>query len=111
MTQLRSGGLSKDSEQRLKRGEALSHLLTQYKNCPISVPEQVFCLIALSNGLLDGLSGDAVKKYRAEILEFMKVEEGEVLADLMGTKKLAAGSKEKFLEAIKKYFANQPKAE
>ena len=62
-------------------------------------------------GLLDGLSGDAVKKYRAEILEFMKVEESEVLDDLMSTKKLAAGSKEKFLEAIKKYFVNQPKAE
>ena len=60
MTQLRSGGLSKDSEQRLKRGEALSHLLTQYKNRPISVPEQVFCLIALSNGLLDGLSDSQV---------------------------------------------------
>ena len=111
MTQLRSGGLSKDSEQRLKRGEALSHLLTQYKNCPISVPEQVFCLIALSNGLLDGRSGDAVKKFRAEILEFMGVEEGETLAALIKTKKLAEGSKEKFLGAIKKYFENQPKAE
>ncbi len=111
MTQLRSGGLSKDSEQRLKRGEALSHLLTQYKNSPISVPEQVFCLIALSNGLLDGLSGELVKKFRADILEFIGVEEGEALAELQKTKKLADGSKEKFLAAIKKYFAHQPKGE
>ena len=110
MTQLRSGGLSKDSEQRLKRGEALSYLLTQYKNSPISVPEQVFCLIALSSGLLDGLSAEAVKKYRSEILEFVGVEEGPALEELNKTKKLAPGAKEKFLAVIQKYFANQPKA-
>lgn len=104
MTQLRSGGLSKDSEQRLKRGEALSFLLTQYKNCPISVPEQIFCLIALSNGLLDGLTANAVKKYRSEILKFVRTEESAALGELEGTKKMTEDNKIKFLACIKKYF-------
>jgi F-type H+/Na+-transporting ATPase subunit alpha len=109
MTQLRSGGLSKDSEQKLKRGEALSHLLTQYKNRPISVPEQVFCLMALSNGYLDGLPGDEVRKYRTEIQDFVRAEDAELMQGLEQTKKLNDVTKEKFLRIIKHYF--QAKAE
>ena len=104
MTQLRSGGLSKDSEQRLKRGEALSHLLTQYKNRPISVPEQIFCLIALSGGFLDGVPGETVKKFRAEILAFVRKQEPQTLDELESTKKINDAGKEKFLACIKKYF-------
>ncbi len=104
MTQLRSGGISKDSEQRLKRGEALSHLLTQYKHRPISVPEQIFCLIALSNGLLDGLSGEDVRKYRSEIQAFVEAADGPLLEELQKTRKITESSKEKFLKIIRKYF-------
>jgi F-type H+/Na+-transporting ATPase subunit alpha len=109
MTQLRSGGISKDSEQKLKRGEALSHLLTQYKNRPISMPEQIFCLIALSNGLLDGLTGEEVRKFRAEILAFVRNEDSKVLEELETTRKINDASKEKFYKFIRRYF--QAKAE
>jgi F-type H+-transporting ATPase subunit alpha len=104
MTQLRSGGLSKDSEQRLKRGEALSYLLTQHKNRPISVPEQIFCLIALAGGFLDGLTAEAVKKFRAEIRALVKKEEPEALEELESSKKINEASKNKFLACINKYF-------
>ena len=104
MTQLRSGGLSKESEQKLKRGEALSHLLTQYKHRPISVPEQVFCLMALSNGFLDGLSGEDVKKYRSEIQAFVASEETKALAELTESKRLSDVNKDKFLKCIRHYF-------
>ena len=109
MTQLRSGGISKESEQRLKRGEALSHLLTQYKNRPITVPEQVFCLMALSNGYLDGLPADEVKKYRNEIQEYVAAEDPVSFKDLNETRKLTDVTKDKFLKLIRQYF--QTKAE
>jgi len=104
MTQLRSGGISKDSEQRLKRGEALSHLLTQAKNRPISVPEQIFCLIALSNGLLDGLSAEEVHRTRGQIQAFVETEDSNLLQDLIQTKRVNDVAKEKFLRIIRKYF-------
>jgi len=104
MTQLRSGGISKESEQKLKRGEALSHLLTQYKNRPISVPEQVFCLMALSSGFLDGLPAEDVKKYRAEIQAFVGSEEPELLKELIASRKLTESTKEKFQRVINHYF-------
>ncbi len=104
MTQLRSGGLSKDSEQRMKRGEALSFLLTQHKNRPISVPEQIFCLIALSNGLLDGLSAEEVRKYRGEVQAFVASADPALLQGLLDTKKVDDTSKERFLNIIRNYF-------
>ena len=104
MTQLRSGGISKESEQKLKRGEALSHLLTQYKYRPITVPEQVFCLMALSSGFLDGLPAEDVKKYRGEIQNFVGAEEPELLKDLIATRKLTEVTKEKFQRVINHYF-------
>ena len=104
MTQLRSGGISKESEQKLKRGEALSHLLTQYKHRPISVPEQIFCLIALSNGLLDGLPAEDVKKYRADIQAFVAAEDQKLLEELQTTRKITDASKDKFLRIIQHYF-------
>ena len=104
MTQLRSGGISKESEQKLKRGEALSHLLTQYKHRPITVPEQVFCLMALSGGLLDGLPGEDVKKYRGEIEAFVGKEAPELLKELFASKKLTEAAKEKFQRIIQHYF-------
>jgi F-type H+/Na+-transporting ATPase subunit alpha len=104
MTQLRSGGLSKESENRLKRGEALSQLLMQYKNKPISVIEQIFCLIALSKGVLDALSGSQIKKYRQEIQGFATKMYPEMIEELQTTKKLNDTNKEKIIDCLKKYF-------
>lgn len=104
MTQLRSGGLSKESEAKLKRGEALSQLLVQYKNCPIPVPQQIFCLIALSKGVLDALTPSQIKKFRQEILQYAKKAEPEAMAELESTKKLSDAVKEKMVGVLKSYF-------
>src|SRR3989338_8350178 len=97
MTQLRSGGISKESEGKLKRGEALSQLLSQPKNKPISVVEQIFSLIALSKGALDGLSPAQIKKFRFEILDFVKALDPKIIEELESTKKLNETNKEKII--------------
>ena len=104
MTQLRSGGLTKEAEQRLKRGEALTQLLMQNKNAPWSVPEQIFCLIALTKGALDPLPAGKVRKFRKEILAFAEKSMPEALKELNETKKLSDAVKEKMLECIRGYF-------
>lgn len=109
-TQLRSGGLSKDAEARLKRGDALSQLLMQPKNRPIPVPEQIFCLIALSNGLLDGKQPAEIRKFRSEILDYVRRVETKTLADVESTKKLTDDQKKKFTDAVRSYFEQKPEA-
>jgi len=104
MTQLRSGGLSKDAEQKLKRGEALSTLLAQNKNRPWSIVEQIFCLIALTKGVLDPLPVAKIRKFRQEIYEFAKTQMPDALKELEASQKLPDATKDKMIETIKKYF-------
>jgi F-type H+-transporting ATPase subunit alpha len=104
MTQLRSGGLSKEAEGKLKRGEALSQLLMQYKNRPLPVAEQIFCLIALTKGVLDALTPSQIKKFRQEILGFARKQEPEAIAELESTQKMTDAIKEKMIDVLKKYF-------
>ncbi|MEI6631871.1 MAG: F0F1 ATP synthase subunit alpha, partial [bacterium] len=51
MTQLRTTGLSKEAESRLKRGEAINQLIIQDKNKPVALEEQIVYLYALSLGV------------------------------------------------------------
>ena len=104
MTQLRSGGLSKESESKLKRGEALSQLLMQPKNRPRSVAEQIFCLIALSRGALDLFSAAQIRKFREEIVEFVRAQDPKIVEELETTKKMTEENKNRIIECFKKYF-------
>jgi len=104
MTQLRSGGLSKDSEARLKRGEALTQLLMQAKNKPISVVEQIFFLIALSKGTLDALPASGVRKFKQEILTFAVKTVPAAVEELQKTKAMTDAIHEKIIECLRKYF-------
>jgi F-type H+-transporting ATPase subunit alpha len=90
MTQLRTSGLSQEAEDRLKRGEAISQLITQDKNRPVSIEEQIIYLYALNHGLLDNLSTAQVRQFRLEILDYfqrakpdfcLKIRQGRELSE------------------------------
>lgn len=70
MTQLRTTGLSKEAEARLKRGEVINQLIIQEKNKPVALEEQVMYLYALGKGILDNLSSAQIKQFKNEILAF-----------------------------------------
>ncbi|MFH1782519.1 MAG: F0F1 ATP synthase subunit alpha, partial [Candidatus Omnitrophota bacterium] len=63
MTQLRTTGLSKEAESKLRRGEAINQLIIQNKNIPISMEEQIIYLVALDRGKLDNLSVEQIKQF------------------------------------------------
>lgn len=106
MTQLRSGGVSKESEARLRRGEALSQLLMQPKNQPQPILQQILCLTALGKGALDELSSAQIRRFRQEILAFARAAEPRVAAEIEQTQKLSDGARERLIEVLKKYFAS-----
>ena len=110
MTQLRSGGLSKDSEAKIKRGEALTQLLMQPKNHPWSVLEEVVCLIALGKGVLDPLPPARIRKFRIDIRAFMEKETPAVVKEIEESRKLTDENRAKILEVIKKYFEQEESA-
>jgi F-type H+-transporting ATPase subunit alpha len=88
MTQLRTTGLSKEAEARLRRGEAINQLITQDKNRPVALEEQIIYLFALSKGMLDQLSASQIKQFRSEILSCFEKELPKFLAAVRQTKEL-----------------------
>ena len=104
MTQLRTTGLSKEAEARLRRGEAINQLIVQYKNEPVSIEEQIVFLYALNKGILDNLSSVQIKQFRKEILAFVNKRHGEFFADVRRDKDMSDPQKQQLEECLKDYF-------
>ena len=107
MTQLRSGNLSKESEARLKRGQALTQLLSQNKNQPISVTAQIFFLIALNQGVLNPLSAKQIFKFKDEFLGYVSQADPTIIQELERTRALTELLKERIMACMKKYFESE----
>jgi F-type H+-transporting ATPase subunit alpha len=105
MTQLRTTGLSKDAEEKMKRGQAITQLLIQDKNNPISLEAQVMYLFALSTGVLDNLSALDLIKFKKEFVELIKKEFPQLFTELRSSQILNDLSIEMLYEAMNHYFA------
>jgi F-type H+-transporting ATPase subunit alpha len=104
MTQLRTTGLSKDAEARLRRGEAINQLIIQDKNKPVSLEEQIIFLYALNRGILDNLSGSQIRQFKQEILAFAEKRYPGFSVSIRKELALTDEIKEKIDVCLKEYF-------
>ncbi len=105
MSQIRTSGLSKEAEARLKRGQAMTQILIQSKNSPVAIERQVLYLYALNKGVLDNLSMEQMDQFKQEFYPFMETQDPGTLAELRETKALTPEMKEKFNERLKEFFS------
>jgi len=80
--------LDKATQQMLRRGQRLVELLKQGQYQPMPVEEQVVSLYAGTNGYLDTLPVDQVRKFERELLEFMRLRHSDVLKAISSKKVL-----------------------
>lgn len=104
MTQLRTTGLSKEAEAKLKRGEVINQLIIQDKNKPVAIEEQIIYLYALNRQVLDNLSINQIKQLRQEILLFVNKRYPDFCADVRAKLELDDELKVKLDECLKEYF-------
>jgi F-type H+-transporting ATPase subunit alpha len=104
MTQLRTTGLSKEAEVKLKRGEIINQLIIQDKNKPVAIEEQIIYLYALNRQVLDNLSINQIKQFRQEILLFVNKRYPDFCADVRAKPELDDELKVKLDECLKEYF-------
>jgi len=109
MSQIRSSGLSKEAEARLKRGAAMTALLNQDKNKPIPIEKQVLNLFALNKGVLDLLSQDQLKLFKDDFYQFILTSDPDLLTTLRKEKKITNEIKEKINQKLINYFDRQNK--
>ena len=106
MTRLRATGLSEEAQTRLKRGEILTQLINQDKHKPIPLEGQMIYLFALIKGMLNSLSSAGIKKFKDEVLPFVR-ERSPGLINAMTSMHDFSGQHEEELKNILLDFFDQ----
>lgn len=104
MTQLRTSGLSKEAEERMRRGKAITQLLIQDKNKPLAMEAQIIFLFALSLGIFDNLSVSDIKKFKDEFVPKVEAWYPDLIPEIRASKILNDSSIEKLYEALGRAF-------
>jgi F-type H+-transporting ATPase subunit alpha len=104
MTQLRATGLSKEAENLLKRGEAITQLLIQDKNKPVPMEEQIAYLYALSLGILDELSTSEIRRFKEEFPRKVNEWDTSLLPVIKETKVFKDENIERMRNCLQRYF-------
>jgi F-type H+-transporting ATPase subunit alpha len=101
--------LDKVSAAQLERGYRLTELLKQNLNSPMAVEEQVVSIYAGTNGFLDDLPVDDVRRFENELLEYMRTRHADLLDTIRSSGALPDGDAvEKAVKGFKTLF--QPTA-
>ncbi len=92
--------LDKSTLAQIERGKRMVELLKQDQYVPMSMVEQVAVLFAATQGYIDDIPVEAVKKFEVEFLSFMKDRKADVMKELGDKKAIDDDLKAKLTKAI-----------
>jgi len=92
--------LDKATLAQIERGKRMVELLKQDQYVPMSMVEQVAVLFAATQGYIDDIPVEAVKKFEQEFLRFMKDRKADVLKELGDKKAIDDDLKAKLIQCI-----------
>ena len=95
--------LDKATQQQLTRGAAMTELLKQGRFMPMPVEEQAIAIWAGNQGFLDSLPVESTVRFRTEMLDYLRINYGEVVAMVRDEKKFTDESEAKLHEAIEAF--------
>lgn len=95
--------LDKATKTKLTRGERLVELLKQPQYQPMPVEEQVAVLYAGTRGYLDDVAVADAIRFGSELVDFMRNQKSDVLAEIVQTKDLGAETEKKLAAAIEEF--------
>jgi F-type H+-transporting ATPase subunit alpha len=114
--------LDPTSRAQLERGSRLVELLKQDERAPLPVEEQVVAIYTGTAGHLDTVPVGDVRRFEADLLDYLRHHAGGLLAEVRDTKVLSEDGERRLVDAInevKKQFTasdgtsvvNEPEAE
>ncbi len=95
--------LDKSTLAQIERGKRMVELLKQGQYVPMSMVEQVAVLYAATQGYIDDIPVESVRKFEEEFLRFMKDRKADVLKELADKKALDDDLKAKMTKAIEDF--------
>lgn len=104
--------LDDDTKKKITHGKRIREGLKQPELKPMSVPEQIMILLALTSGLFDTIPLDKIREAEVSLLESSKDLPEEILDRLFSDKKLSDDDRQSILEiADEKLSSFQEKPE
>ncbi|HMU74361.1 MAG TPA: F0F1 ATP synthase subunit alpha, partial [Elusimicrobiota bacterium] len=97
--------LDKASQAQLARGQRIVEILKQDQYQPQSVPRQVALIFAATNGFLDDLPVEALRRFEADLLNWLEKDRGDLLKTLADKKTLDDDLKAKLSAAVGEFKA------
>ena len=98
--------LDASSQKQLARGERLVELLKQGQYVPLSVERQVLAIYAGTNGYVDEVPVNAVRRYENELFAYAESRHAATMKEL-GDKKVIDDALKAKIEALLKEFKGQ----
>ncbi|RZC71851.1 hypothetical protein C5167_035032 [Papaver somniferum] len=93
--------LDKATQNQLSRGQRLRELLKQTQSDPLTMEEQVMTIYTGTNGYLDSLEIDQVKKFLVQLRTYLKMNKPQLQEIISSTKKFPEEAEVLLKEAIK----------
>ncbi len=95
--------LDKSTLAQIERGKRMVELLKQGQFAPMSMVEQVAVLFAATQGFLDDVPVEAIRKFEQEFLRYMKDRKADVMKELSDKKAIDDDLKAKLTQAIEEF--------
>ena len=102
--------LDKDASKRLEKGKRLMEVLKQDQYSPMPVEKQIIILYAAVNDFLSDIKVSDIRKFEAELLEYMDTHHRDVLKNILSIGELTDDVKKSIEESIvefKKVFLQE----
>jgi len=95
--------LDKATLEQIERGKRMVELLKQDQYVPMTMIEQVAIIFAGTQGYLDDVPVEAIRKFEEEFLRYMKDRKGDVVKELEEKKAIDDAVKAKLIAAIEDF--------
>ncbi len=102
--------LDEKTREQIDRGRRATEVLKQKQYSPLSMAEQVAVLYALGHGYLDSVAVDQVGAYEQSLLDYLRSQDKEALAQITAVKDLTPEVEKLLKEALDEHaglFAHQ----
>jgi F-type H+-transporting ATPase subunit alpha len=95
--------LDQATQRQLNRGSRLVELLKQGQYEPLSVEKQVLIIFAGTNGFIDELPLNALKKYEHELYSFVESKHPDIFSDILKKRELDNDLRAKIKGALEEF--------
>lgn len=95
--------LDKSTQQKLRRGYVITEILKQPVLTPKPVEEQIVVFFAATNGYMDNLPVNEVRRFESELVEFFRNQKNDLLKSILKVKELTKEIEEGMNQACQEF--------